>query len=109
MSVTKKDVQYVADLAHLQFTEKESESLAHDMNRILEYMTTLEEVDTSDVEPLEHVIDLEYRLRDDKAEPPVDHEEAIKNAHADETDNFRVPRIIQLFIQAHSFLIHFTM
>ncbi|MEL7835178.1 Asp-tRNA(Asn)/Glu-tRNA(Gln) amidotransferase subunit GatC [Fodinibius sp. Rm-B-1B1-1] len=95
MSVTKKDVDYVADLAHLQLSEEETESLVSDMNQILDYMTTLEELDTSDVEPLEHVIDLEYRLRDDKAKEPLSHEDALKNAPDADTDYFRVPRVIE--------------
>lgn len=95
MSVTKEDVKYVADLAHLQLTEEESDSLVNDMNQILDYMTTLEELDTSDVEPLEHVIDLEYRLRNDEAKEPVDHEEALKNAPDADSDYFRVPRVIE--------------
>lgn len=94
MSVTKKDVDYVADLAHLQLTEEESESLVDDMNQILDYMSTLEEVDTSNVEPLEHVIDLEYRLREDKADEPLSHEDALKNAPDADSDYFRVPRVI---------------
>lgn len=95
MSVTKKDVDYVADLARLQLSEEKSESLAEDMNQILDYMTTLEELDTSDVEPLEHVIDLEYRLRDDEAEEPLSHEDALKNAPDADSDYFRVPRVIE--------------
>lgn len=95
MSVTKKDVNYVADLARLKLSEEETESLANDMNQILDYMTTLEELDTSDVEPLEHVIDLEYRLRDDKAKQPLSHEDALKNAPDADTDYFRVPRVIE--------------
>ena len=95
MSVTKKDVNYVADLAHLQLNEEETESLVSDMNQILDYMTTLEELDTSDVEPLEHVIDLEYRLRDDSAKEPLSHEDALKNAPDADTDYFRVPRVIE--------------
>lgn len=95
MSVSKKDVDYVADLAHLELTEEESESLVNDMNQILDYMTTLEEVDTSDVAPLEHVIDLEYRLRDDQAKEPLSHEDALKNAPDADTDYFRVPRVIE--------------
>ncbi len=95
MSVTKEDVKYIADLAHLQLTEEESSSLVNDMNQILDYMTTLEELDTSDVEPLEHVIDLEYRLRNDEAKEPVDHEEALKNAPDADSDYFRVPRVIE--------------
>ncbi len=95
MSVTKKDVNYVADLARLQLSEEETESLVNDMNQILDYMTTLEELDTSNVEPLEHVIDLEYRLRDDKAKEPLSHEDALKNAPDADTDYFRVPRVIE--------------
>jgi len=94
MSVTKKDVDYVADLARLQLDDDERESLASDMSQILDYMTTLEEVDTSDVEPLEHVIDLEYRLRDDDAKEPLSHEDALKNAPDADTDYFRVPRVL---------------
>lgn len=95
MSVTKKDVDYVADLARLQLTEEETESLTEDMNQILDFMTTLEEVDTSNVEPLEHVIDLEYRLRDDKAKDPLPHDKALKNAPDADSDYFRVPRVIE--------------
>lgn len=94
MSVTKKDVNYVADLARLQLNDDETESLVNDMNQILDYMTTLEELDTSDVEPLEHVIDLEYRLRSDEAKEPLSHEDALKNAPDADTDYFRVPRVI---------------
>lgn len=95
MSVTKDDVRYVADLARLQFTEEETENLVDDLNSILEYMTTLEELDTGDVEPLEHVIDLEYRFREDKAEEPLSHEDALKNAPDVDSDYFRVPRVIE--------------
>ena len=95
MSVSKKDVQYIANLARLQFSEEETENLAGEMSKILDYMETLEEVDTSDVEPLEHVIELEYRFRDDKAEEPVSHEDALKNAPDADTDYFRVPRVIE--------------
>lgn len=95
MSVTKKDIDYVADLARLQLDDEERESLASDMNQILDYMSTLQELDTSDVEPLEHVIDLEYRLRDDKAEEPLSHEDALKNAPDADSDYFRVPRVIE--------------
>lgn len=95
MSISKKDVQYIANLARLQFSEEETESLAGEMSKILDYMETLEEVDTSDVEPLEHVIELEYRFRDDKAKEPVSHEDALKNAPDADTDYFRVPRVIE--------------
>ncbi len=95
MSVTKDDVTYVAHLARLQLTDEEAESLTQDMSKILDYMDTLEELDTSDVEPLEHVIEMEYRFRRDKAQEPLSHEEALKNAPDADSDYFRVPRVIE--------------
>lgn len=95
MSVTKEDVKYVADLARLQFTENETERLAGEMSKILDYMETLNEIDTSDVEPLEHVIELEYRFRKDEAKEPLSHEDALKNAPDADSDYFRVPRVIE--------------
>lgn len=95
MSVSKEEVQYLAHLARLQLTEEETERLSGDMNRILEYMEQLQEPDTEDVEPLEHVIDMEYRLRDDTPEEPLSHEDALKNAPDADSDYFRVPRVIE--------------
>ena len=95
MSVTKEDVKYVADLARLQLAGDEIEKLAGDMNRILEYMDLLEEVDTSDVEPLEHVTELTTEFRKDEAKEPLPHEDALKNAPDADTDYFRVPRVIE--------------
>lgn len=95
MSVTKDDVEYVADLARLQFSEEETEKMAGEMSKILDFMETLEEVDTGDVEPLEHVIELEYRLREDEAKEPLSHEDALKNAPDADSDYFRVPRVIE--------------
>ena len=57
MSVTEKDVLYVANLARLQLSENEVHSLAKDMNNILDYMDLLNELDTDHIEPLEHVIE----------------------------------------------------
>ncbi len=95
MSVTNDEVRYVANLARLQFSDEEIESLAGDMNKILEYMELLNEVDTSDVEPLDHVIELESRFRTDKAGEPLSHEDAMKNAPDADSDYFRVPRVIE--------------
>lgn len=58
MSVTKEDVAYIANLARLQPDEAQTETLMRDMNRILEYMEQLNQVDTSDVAPLDHVIEI---------------------------------------------------
>lgn len=95
MSVSEKEVRYVADLARLQLSDEEVKSLSGDMNKILGYMDLLNELDTSDVEPLEHVIEMDSRLRTDKAKPTITHEEALKNAPDADSDYFRVPKVIE--------------
>lgn len=95
MAVSRKDVLYMADLARLRLTDEEADQLQQDMNNILEYMDLLEQLDTSEVPPLEHVTELHAPLREDKARQPVDHEEALKNAPDADTDYFRVPRVIE--------------
>ncbi len=94
MSVTLDDVSYMANLARLQLTDDEKESLVKDMNDILDYMELLGQVDTSNVPPLEHVSDTEAGFRADKALEPLDHEKALKNAPDADSDYFRVPRVI---------------
>jgi aspartyl-tRNA(Asn)/glutamyl-tRNA(Gln) amidotransferase subunit C len=95
MSVTKEDVAYMANLARLRVSEQEAEQLRDDMNKILGYMDQLNQVDTSSVEPLEHVLELPAVYREDIANPPLNHVEALKNAPDADTDYFRVPRVIE--------------
>lgn len=96
MSVTKNDVHYVANLARLQLSDKEAEGLMEDLNEILGYIETLNELDTTDVEPLEHVTEITAsRFRKDEAKAPLSHEDALKNAPDADSDYFRVPRVIE--------------
>lgn len=96
MSVTKDEVNYVANLARLKLKDEEAESLKDDMNKILGYMEKLRELDTSDVDPLEHVTDDSLTtFREDEAKEPVSHDDALKNAPDADSDYFRVPRVIE--------------
>jgi aspartyl-tRNA(Asn)/glutamyl-tRNA(Gln) amidotransferase subunit C len=80
----------------LQLEDDEAEGLKEDMNEILGYIETLNEVNTTDVEPLEHVNEITAStFRVDKAEDPVPHEDALKNAPDADSDYFRVPRVIE--------------
>lgn len=95
MAVSKKDVEYIANLARLKLHEDEEERLVKDMNQILEYIELLNEVDTEQVAPLEHVTELTTRFRKDVALTPLDHELALKNAPDADSDYFRVPKVIE--------------
>ncbi len=95
MSVSEKEVRYVANLARLQLSEEDVKSLAGDMNKILGYMDLLNELDTTNVAPLEHVIEMNSRLRKDEDKPTISHEDALKNAPDADSDYFRVPKVIE--------------
>lgn len=95
MPVTKEEVKYVANLARLNLSEDEVNRLMGDMNSILEYMDLLNKVDTSQVEPLEHVTELISYFREDVALDPLNHELALKNAPDADSDYFRVPKVIE--------------
>ncbi len=95
MSVTKEDVQYMAHLARLELKDDQAEGLKEDMNKILGYMEKLDQLDTSNVKPLEHVTEQPSTLRKDEAKEPLSHKDALKNAPDADSDYFRVPRVIE--------------
>ena len=94
MAITIKDVEHIAKLAKLEFTDAEKEKFTHRMNQILEYMDQLNSLDTSNVEPLSHVIELSNVFRADEVKPGVTTEEALKNAPEKNDKFFKVPKVI---------------
>ncbi|MFN0157226.1 MAG: Asp-tRNA(Asn)/Glu-tRNA(Gln) amidotransferase subunit GatC [Bacteroidota bacterium] len=94
MSVTIKDVEHIASLAKLSFSEEEKQKLTTELNAILEYMEQLNQLDTDNVEPLSHVIELNNVFRADELRPTVRRDEALKNAPAHTDELFRVPKVI---------------
>lgn len=94
MPVTLKDVEHVAALARLQFTDAEKEKLTHHLNEILAYVEKLNELDTTNVEPLSHVVEPGNIFREDTIRPSYPREEMLKNA-PDKTEKFfKVPKVI---------------
>ena len=94
MAISIRDVEHVASLARLSFTEEEIRKLASELNEILNYMEQLNSLDTENVAPLSHVIELGNVFRDDALRPGLDREEALKNAPAQTGKFFSVPRVI---------------
>jgi len=94
MAVTIQDVEHVAKLARLRFTDAEAERFTHQLNEILSYVEKLNEIDTSAVEPLSHVIDVQNVLREDRILPSLPREEALMNAPENTGRFFKVPKVI---------------
>jgi aspartyl-tRNA(Asn)/glutamyl-tRNA(Gln) amidotransferase subunit C len=94
MSVTRKDVEYIASLAKLNFAEDELENYTHQLNDILTYVDKLNELDTSNVEPLSHPVESQNVFREDELKPSLSTEDALKNSPSRTDEFFRVPKVI---------------
>ena len=94
MAVTIKEVEHIAKLAKLKFTDTEKEKLQTELNSILDYIDKLDELDLENVEPLENVNGTENIFREDVTGPSLSKEEVLKNAPS-KTDNFfKVPKVL---------------
>jgi len=94
MAVTVKDVRAVAQLARLEFSPEEEERLTGELNRILEYMEKLNELDTEHVEPTSHVVPITGAFREDEVDPFPARDALWASAPQLEDGYFKVPRII---------------
>ncbi|MBF4805744.1 MAG: Asp-tRNA(Asn)/Glu-tRNA(Gln) amidotransferase subunit GatC [Pseudoleptotrichia goodfellowii] len=92
--LTKEDVLKIAKLSKLEFQEDEIEKFQTDLNKILEHMEILNNVDTTGVEPLFNVLDLKDRLRKDEVQSVDIKKELLKNAPNKDDDFIIVPKIV---------------
>lgn len=98
MKITEKDVAYVAALANLELTEHETVQFVADLNSILGYMEKLNELDTSNVEPMAQVLyeaEETATLRADEDRPGLAAELAVANAPESGAGQFKVPKVIE--------------
>ncbi len=94
MSVTRKDVEHIAELARLNFKDEELENFTSRLNEILNYVEKLNELDTENVEPLSHPVEGSNVFREDEVKPSIEREEALKNAPESDELYFKVPKVI---------------
>ncbi|MBE2255728.1 MAG: Asp-tRNA(Asn)/Glu-tRNA(Gln) amidotransferase subunit GatC [Ignavibacteria bacterium] len=94
MAVTIKEVENIAKLAKLKFSKEETEKLQGDLNKILEYIDELNEVNLDDTEPMENINELVNVTRKDEIIKGLTQEEALKNAPEKTGNYFKVPKVI---------------
>ena len=95
MKISKEDVIKVSELARLEFKEEEVQKFTEQLGNILEYIEKLNELDTDNVEPTSHVLDISTPLREDKVLKMLSTEEVLQNAPESEDDFFVVPQVIE--------------
>ena len=95
MKISTQDVKEVAELARLEFAEDEIEKFRSQFENILKFISKLDELDTGDVKPTTHVLDMSAPLRDDEVKDWIGQYEALKNAPQAEDGFFAVPKVIE--------------
>ena len=95
MKISKEDVLKVSELARLEFKEDEVTKFTEQLGNILEYIEKLNELDTDNVEPTSHVLDISTPMREDKVIKLLSIEEVLQNAPETEDDFFVVPQVIE--------------
>lgn len=99
MKISRADVERVAELAYLDLSESELESYRKQIDEILEYIGKLDQLDTSQVEPMAQVVaekqEADATLRDDRVERCDVAQEILRQAPDPETPYFRVPKVIE--------------
>lgn len=93
--ITTEQVKHVANLARLAITEEEVEVMTNQLDAIITFAELLNEVDTENVKPTSHVLDMKNVMREDIPKKGLDNEEVVKNA-PDHIDGYiRVPSILE--------------
>jgi aspartyl-tRNA(Asn)/glutamyl-tRNA(Gln) amidotransferase subunit C len=98
MAIAKDEVEKIAALARLELTPEETDSFTRQLGAILSYVDKLNELDTSDIEPMSHCAtgaeDTDYSQRDDLVRPGLGQRLAVENAPDSEAGYFKVPKVI---------------
>lgn len=95
MKLNRKDVEHVALLSRLDLSETELDKFTGQLDAILEYIDVLNQVDTSAVEPMAHVLEIRNVMRADEVQPSLPREAALQNAPDAEDGFFKVPKIVE--------------
>ena len=93
--VSEQEVKKIAELSKLSLTSEELKKRTEDMNNILNYMDTLNEIDTENVEELYNVNDIKNSLREDNFEPSLDKKDVLANSPSSNSDYVDVPLTVK--------------
>jgi aspartyl-tRNA(Asn)/glutamyl-tRNA(Gln) amidotransferase subunit C len=91
----KNQLKKTAHLARLYLTPEEEELFSRQLQSILDYFNKLQELDTTNVESMAHVLPLSNVWREDEVRKSISKEEIFMNAPEVEEDGFKIPRILK--------------
>ena len=93
--ISEQEVKKIAELSRLSLSNNELKKRTEDMNNIINYMDTLNEIDTDNVDELYNVHDMNNALRDDSFEESLDKNDVLKNSPSSNEDYIEVPLTVK--------------
>ena len=94
MSLTRADVEKVSLLGRLKLSEAELDTMTAQLTRIVGYVEQLSELDTTNVEPMAHAVEMHNIFADDIIRPSLPREQALANAPKRDSECYRVPAVL---------------
>ncbi|HYW79114.1 MAG TPA: Asp-tRNA(Asn)/Glu-tRNA(Gln) amidotransferase subunit GatC [Thermoguttaceae bacterium] len=94
MAISREEVKKVSLLGRLLLSDDELDKMTTHMSGILDYMDLLSEVDTEQVEPMAHALDVSDVFRDDEVRPSLPRDEALANAPNRDDECYLVPAVL---------------
>ncbi|SJZ60898.1 aspartyl/glutamyl-tRNA(Asn/Gln) amidotransferase subunit C [Trichlorobacter thiogenes] len=95
MSINQHEIEHVAKLARLSLRDDEKQLFTGQMEAILAYVETLNELNTDGISPTSHAVPMENAFRPDCVTPSIGHDRALANAPDKNETYFRVPPVIE--------------
>ena len=92
--IDDETMENVCILAKLSLTEDEKEKAKEDMQKMLDYIDLLNELDTTGIEPMSHVFPIENVFREDVVTNGDNHEAMLANAPKQKENQYQVPKTI---------------
>ena len=93
--ISVDQVKHVAHLARLAITEEEASKFTKQLDDIISFAEQLNELDTENVEPMAHALEVRNVMREDHAQQGLPREEVLKNAPDHQDGQIKVPGIME--------------
>lgn len=94
MEINDALIDKLSDLARLKFEGEDKKKIKGDLERMIDFVDKLNEIDTDNVEPLIYMTEENLELRKDEVQSTLSQEEALKNAPSKDSDYFKVPKVL---------------
>ena len=94
MSLSREDVEKVSLLARLRLSDDELDQMTDQLGQIVGYVEQLGELDTDDIEPMAHAMEVCNVLAEDAVQPSCERDQMLAGAPKRDEECYRVPAVL---------------